>query len=143
MQLGSDTARPAHGARDEPGYVVQNGHCDVDPWIRIDGQAMFRFATKSFTNIIRKAIDASGWTDDEMRWIIPHQANGRILKAAAKRSGLPFDRFFLNIERVGNTSSASIPLALVEAEEQLQPGDKMILCSVGAGMTTAAISVEW
>ena len=78
-----------------------------------------------------------------MRWIVPHQANGRILKAAAKRSGIPFERFYLNVDHVGNTSSASIPLAMVEIDEQLQPGDKLVLCSVGAGVTTAAISVEW
>ena len=77
------------------------------------------------------------------RWIVPHQANGRILKAAAKRSGVDFRRFMLNIEEVGNTSSASIPLALVEYEDRIQPGDKLVLCSVGAGLTTAAISLEW
>ena len=93
--------------------------------------------------IIRQAMAKSGWTAEETRWIIPHQANGRILKAAAKRSGVGFERFYLNVEHVGNTSSASIPLAMVEVEESLQPGDKLVLCSVGAGMTTAAISVEW
>jgi 3-oxoacyl-[acyl-carrier-protein] synthase-3 len=85
----------------------------------------------------------SGWTAEDARWIIPHQANGRILKAAAKRSGVGFDRFYLNVEHVGNTSSASIPIAMVEVEASLKPGDKLVLCSVGAGMTTAAISVEW
>jgi 3-oxoacyl-[acyl-carrier-protein] synthase-3 len=85
----------------------------------------------------------SGWSIEETRWIIPHQANGRILKAAAKRSGVAFERFFLNVEHVGNTSSASIPLALVEVEQQLEPGDKLVLCSVGAGLTTAAITMEW
>ncbi len=129
--------------RCEPGYAVRNGHGDIDPWIRIDGPALFRFATESFTTIIREAIARSGWSPDETRWIIPHQANGRILKAAAKRSGVGFDRFFLNVEHVGNTSSASIPLAIIEAENGLQPGDKLVLCSVGAGMTTAAVSVEW
>ncbi len=74
---------------------------------------------------------------------MPHQANGRILKAAAKRSGVDFQRFALNIENVGNTSSASIPLTLVDVESTLKPGDKLILCAVGAGMTTAAIAVEW
>ncbi len=74
---------------------------------------------------------------------MPHQANGRILKAAAKRSGVDFHRFALNIENVGNTSSASIPLALIEYEDRIQPGDKLLLCSVGAGLTTAAISLEW
>jgi 3-oxoacyl-[acyl-carrier-protein] synthase-3 len=141
--LGADTRGLRLARREEPGYFIHNGHSDIDPWIRIDGHALFRFATESFTAIIRDVIAKSGWTADETRWIIPHQANGRILKAAAKRSGIGFDRFFFNIEQVGNTSSASIPLAIVEVQDRLQPGDKLVLCSVGAGMTTAAISVEW
>jgi 3-oxoacyl-(acyl-carrier-protein) synthase III len=141
--LGADTRGLHMARREEPGYLIRNGHCGVDPWIRIDGHTLFRFATESFTNIIRQAMAKSGWSPEETRWIIPHQANGRILKAAAKRSGVGFERFYLNVEHVGNTSSASIPLAIVEVEKSLQPGDKLILCSVGAGMTTAAISVEW
>ena len=136
--------RGLHMARREaPGYFVTNGQPEVDPWIRLDGPALFRLATDSFTTIIRDAMARSGWSAEETRWVIPHQANGRILKAAAKRSGFSFDRFFLNVDHVGNTSSASIPLALVEVEEVLGAGDKLILCSVGAGMTTAAVSVEW
>ena len=129
--------------REQPGYAMNNGKPEFDPWIRLDGQALFRTATESFTAIIRDALAKTGWTAEETRWIIPHQANGRILKAAAKRSGVGFERFYMNVERVGNTSSASIPLAIVEADEVLQPGDKLVLCSVGAGMTTAAIAVEW
>ena len=141
--LGADT-RGLHMARREaPGYAIRNGHAGIDPWIRIDGHALFRFATESFTEIIRESLAKSGWTAEDTRWIIPHQANGRILKAAAKRSGVGFERFYLNVEHVGNTSSASIPIAMVEVEETLEPGDKLVLCSVGAGMTTAAISVEW
>jgi 3-oxoacyl-[acyl-carrier-protein] synthase III len=141
--LGADTAGIHMARREQPGFLVNNGKCAFDPWIRIDGQALFRYATESFTAIIRDALAKTGWTAEEARWIIPHQANSRILKAAAKRGGVPFDRFFLNIEKLGNTSSASIPLALIEAEPNLQPGDKLILCSVGAGLTTAAITVEW
>ena len=141
--LGADTRGLHMARRSEPGYTIPNGHGPIDPWIRIDGHALFRFATESFTEIIRQAMAKSGWTPEETRWIIPHQANGRILKAAAKHSGVGFDRFFLNVDHVGNTSSASIPLALIEVEESLRPGDKLVLCSVGAGMTTAAISVEW
>ncbi len=141
--LGSDTRGLHMARREEPGYIVRNGQCDIDPWIRIDGHALFRFATENFTNVIRQALAKSGWTAEETRWIIPHQANGRILKAAAKRSGVGFERFYLNVEQVGNTSSASIPLAVVEVEKSLQPRDKLILCSVGAGMTIAAVSVEW
>ena len=104
---------------------------------------MFRFATESFTTLIRDAVVKSGWQPDETRWVIPHQANGRILKAAAKRSGIPFDRFFVNMENIGNTSSASIPLALTDVQRSLRSDDKLVLCSVGAGLTTAAISLEW
>jgi 3-oxoacyl-[acyl-carrier-protein] synthase-3 len=93
--------------------------------------------------LIQQAIAQSGWRPENTRWVIPHQANGRILKAAAKRSGVDFDRFYLNVAHVGNTSSASIPIAMTEVEQSLQPADKLVLCSVGAGMTTAAISVEW
>jgi len=141
--LGSDP-RGLHLARRlEPGYAVTNGQSDVDPWIRLDGPSLFRLAADSFTGIIRQVMAKTGWSAEETRWVIPHQANARILKAAAKRSGVPFDRFYLNVDHVGNTSSASIPLALVEVEESLVPGDKLILCSVGAGMTTAAVSVQW
>ncbi|MGA2255733.1 MAG: beta-ketoacyl-ACP synthase 3 [Thermoguttaceae bacterium] len=142
VQIGGDS-RGIHMARREaPGYLLPNGH-GVDPWIRIDGHALFRFATESFSLLIRQSVSESGWKPEDTRWVIPHQANGRILKAAAKRSGIPFDRFFLNVENVGNTSSASIPLALTDIQRSLRPDDKLVLCSVGAGMTTAAISVEW
>jgi len=142
VQIGGDS-RGIHMARREvPGYLLPNGH-GVDPWIRLDGHALFRFATESFSLLIRQSVAESGWKPEDTRWVIPHQANGRILKAAAKRSGIPFDRFFLNVENVGNTSSASIPLALTDVQRSLRPDDKLVLCSVGAGMTTAAISLEW
>jgi 3-oxoacyl-[acyl-carrier-protein] synthase-3 len=143
VMLGADPQGIQMARRESPGYVVLNGDERVDPWIRMDGHALFRAATDSFASLIREAIAQSGWSAEDTRWIIPHQANGRILKAAAKRSGVPFERFFMNISQVGNTSSASIPLAICEAEPNLAPGDKLILCAVGAGITTAAISVEW
>jgi 3-oxoacyl-[acyl-carrier-protein] synthase III len=141
--LGADTRGLHMARRAGPGYFVANGQAGIDPWIRLDGHALFRFAAESFTGIIREAIVKTGWRPEQIRWIIPHQANSRILKAAAKRSGVGLERFFINVDQVGNTSSASIPLALVDVEESLQPGDKLLLCAVGAGMTTAAISVEW
>jgi 3-oxoacyl-(acyl-carrier-protein) synthase III len=141
--LGCD-ARGIHTARrEEPGYCIANGHCSFDPWIRIDGPALFRLAVESFSNVIHEAIRQTGWRPEDTPWIIPHQANSRILKAAAKRSGVAFDRFVINLEHMGNTSSASIPLTLVETEPQIASGDKVILCSVGAGITTAAVALEW
>ncbi|MEE8450901.1 MAG: beta-ketoacyl-ACP synthase 3 [Thermoguttaceae bacterium] len=141
--LGADTRGLRMARREHPGYFVPNGDGNIDPWIRLDGPALFRFATDSFTAVILEALQKTGWKVEQMRWIVPHQANGRILRAAARRSGVPYDRFCLNVDRVGNTSSASIPLALLEIERDLKPDDKLVLCSVGAGLTTAAISVEW
>ena len=141
--LGSDTRGLRMARREEPGYVVLNGQCSTDPWIRLEGPSLFRLATESFAELIRNSLQRAGWNRDDPLWIIPHQANGRILKAAARRSGLPFERFFLNVDHVGNTSSASIPVALTELDASLQHGDKLVLCSVGAGMTTAAVAVEW
>jgi 3-oxoacyl-[acyl-carrier-protein] synthase-3 len=141
--LGSDTRGLHMARRHEPGYLAPAALNGCDPWIRLDGQPLFRVATESFASIIHHAIAHSGWTPDQTTWIIPHQANGRIVKAAAKRCRIPPQRFYVNIERLGNTSSASIPLALLEIEKELKPNDRLILCSVGAGMTMAAASVEW
>lgn len=143
VTLGADPTGLRMARREEPGYYLSSGCPEVDPWIRVDGQALFRMATESFAVAIEEVIAKAGWTTDQVRWVIPHQANGRILKAAAKRTGMPFDRFYLNVERLGNTSSASIPLAMLEVEQSLQPGDKLVLCAVGAGITVGAIAVEW
>jgi len=78
-----------------------------------------------------------------VQWVVPHQANTRILRAAAKRAGIDLERFFINMEHIGNTSSASIPLALLDLRPQLRPGDKLVLCSVGAGLTYGAATLEW
>ncbi|MBD3314476.1 MAG: beta-ketoacyl-ACP synthase III [Chitinivibrionales bacterium] len=126
--------------RHTAGYLVES---EADPWVRLDGHSLFRFATGSFSTLIRQVIEKSGWTPNDVRWVVPHQANGRILKAAASRCGVAFERFYLNIERVGNTSSASIPLALLEIERGIQKGDKIVLCSVGAGITAASVAIEW
>ncbi len=141
--LGADASGLHMARREEPGYIVSNGSGNYDPWVRMDGQALFRFAAESFATLIRDAARMSGWTEGEARWIIPHQANARILKVAAKRCNVSYDRFYMNVDRVGNTSSASIPLAMAEVQETLARGDKLILCSVGAGITTAAVTIEW
>ena len=86
--FGADTRGLRTARRDEPGYAIRNGEMTADPWIRIEGPALFRLATESFTAIIRRALAKSGWTAEQTRWVIPHQANGRILKAAAKHSGV-------------------------------------------------------
>jgi 3-oxoacyl-[acyl-carrier-protein] synthase III len=141
--LSADPAGIHMARRSFPGYEVPENSSESDPWIRLDGRALFRFATESFSTMIRELVVKSGWEPSDVRWVVPHQANGRILKAAAQRSGVPFERFYLNIDKVGNTSSASIPLALAEIERGLQKKDKIVFCTVGAGITVAGISIEW
>jgi 3-oxoacyl-(acyl-carrier-protein) synthase III len=125
------------------GFKIPLGVENLNPWIRIDGHALFRFATGGFASIIQEVVEKSKWKLDDVSWVVPHQANSRILKTAAQKAGIPFEKFFINIGRFGNTSSASIPLALIELQPDLRPGDKLVLCSVGAGVTVAALSIEW
>lgn len=143
LVMGADTRGLRWARRWEPGFVAVNGQSDADPWIRLEGQPLFRAASESFAAVTQQVIQLAGWRHEEVRWVVPHQANVRILRAAAKRAGIDPERFFTNIERLGNTSSASIPLALLELRPQLRPGDKLVLCSVGAGLTYAAAAVQW
>lgn len=141
--LSADPAGIRLARREYPGYEVPQNSSETDPWIRLDGKALFRFATESFSTMIRELAVKSGWELEDVRWAVPHQANSRILKAAAQRSGVPFERFYLNIDKVGNTSSPSIPIALSEIARGLQKGDKIAFCTVGAGITAAGLSLEW
>ncbi len=141
--LFADPAGINMARRSYPGYEAPVNASEFDPWLRLDGKALFRFATQSFSSVVRELIIKSSWKPEDVRWIVPHQANSRILKAAAQKSGVSFDRFYLNIDRVGNTSSASIPIALSEIERGLQKNDRIIFCTVGAGVTVAGLSIEW
>lgn len=141
--LSADSAGLHLARREFPGFSVPLNQINVDPWVRLDGKALFRFATVNFAAMVNDLTTRSGWQPSDVRWVVPHQANGRILKAAAQRSGVPFERFYLNIDHVGNTSSASIPIALSEIYQGIQKGDKLIFCTVGAGITAAGMSIEW
>jgi 3-oxoacyl-[acyl-carrier-protein] synthase-3 len=141
--LGADPRGLQWARRLHPGFVVLDGQMDVDPWIRLEGQPLFRGASETFAAAIRLVLHRTGWQDHEVQWVVPHQANSRILRAAAKRAGIDLERFFINMEQIGNTSSASIPLALLDLRSRLRSGDKLVLCSVGAGLTYGAATVEW
>jgi 3-oxoacyl-[acyl-carrier-protein] synthase-3 len=92
-----------------------------------------------------EVIACSGLKMEDIQWIVPHQANIRIIKAAARGLKLPMDRFIVNLERYGNTSTASIPIAMVEALEkgQIKPGEKIVMVGFGAGLTWGALAAEW
>jgi 3-oxoacyl-[acyl-carrier-protein] synthase III len=114
-------------------------------YIQMDGKAVFRFATRVMASATQEALDAAGLTVEQIRWIVPHQANIRIIEAAARGLKLPMDRFVVNLEKYGNTSTASIPIAMVEALEsgQIKNGDKLVMVGFGGGLTWGALAAEW
>jgi 3-oxoacyl-[acyl-carrier-protein] synthase-3 len=114
-------------------------------YLWMNGREVFRFATTIMPKATEAVVRKAGWQLADLSLVIPHQANIRIINASIKRLGMLPERFFVNVERYGNTSAASIPIALCEAVAQgrLQPGDKMVLVGFGAGLTWAAAAVEW
>jgi 3-oxoacyl-[acyl-carrier-protein] synthase-3 len=111
----------------------------------MDGREVYRFAVRAMEEASREAISRAGLTIDDIELAIPHQANLRIMTAVAKGLGLPQERMFANVALYGNTSSASIPVALCEAWEQgrLTPGDHILIVAVGGGLAWGASVIEW
>lgn len=114
-------------------------------FIKMNGREVFRFATTAMPRAAENVTRKAGWELADISLVIPHQANIRIIESAAKRLNVPLDRFFVNVERYGNTSAASIPIALAEAVAQgrVHGGDKLVLVGFGAGLTWASAAVEW
>lgn len=113
--------------------------------IQMNGREVFRFATREMVTATREATQLAGLEMDEIELIVPHQANKRIIEAAARGLRVPMDRIMMNIEKYGNTSSASIPLAVCDAMDQdrIHPGDHLVLVGFGAGLTWGALVMEW
>lgn len=113
--------------------------------LEMNGRAVFRFATKILGQAAENAAKKAGLTKDDLDLFIPHQANIRIIEAAAKHLDLPMDKVYVNIHRYGNTSAASIPVAFCEAVEEgrLKPGDNVVVVGFGGGLTWAAAVVSW
>jgi len=114
-------------------------------YIYMNGREVFRFATRVMAQATREVVHLAGMEMDEIALIIPHQANRRIIETAARGLKLPMDRFFVNLEHYGNTSTASIPLATVEAVQagRLNPGDPIVFVGFGAGLTWGAVAAQW
>ena len=114
-------------------------------YIHMDGKAVFRFATRVMGHAAKEALELAGLTTEDVQWIIPHQANYRIIETAAKFLKMPLDRFVINVDRYGNTSTASIPIATVEALEKglIKNGDKVVFVGFGAGLTWGALVADW
>lgn len=114
-------------------------------YIKMNGREVFKFATKSMTSSIEKVLENTEYTLNDIDLIIPHQANLRIIEYAAKKLNLPLDRFYINLEDVGNTSAGSIPIALNNAfeEEKIKKGMKIILVGFGGGLTCGSTLIKW
>ena len=136
----------------QAGLLYATGPCTTpaeslaqEAHIVMDGGGVFRRAVLAMVDVSRDALAEAGLTIDDIALCVPHQANLRILTAMAERVGLPMERVFVNLDRYGNTSSATIPLALAEAEAEgrLHPGDRVLLTAFGGGLSWGAIVVEW
>ena len=114
-------------------------------YIKMDGKEVFRFATRAMGHATKETLDLAGLTTSDIQWIIPHQANYRIIETAAKYLKMPLEKFIINVDRYGNTSTASIPIATVEAVDKglIKQGDKIVLVGFGAGLTWGALTAEW
>jgi len=113
--------------------------------IRMQGKEVFRRAVRVVVDSSRQALDRAGMTIDDIDWFVPHQANARIIEAAVSRLGVSPERTIVNIAKYGNTSAASIPLALTEAVDdgRVQDGDLVLMSGFGAGMTWGSIVLRW
>ncbi|MDA3935369.1 MAG: ketoacyl-ACP synthase III, partial [Actinomycetota bacterium] len=116
-----------------------------DQYIKMVGSDVFKFAVRIIPNVTREALEASGLTIEDLDWLIPHQANQRIISAAAERLDMPLDRVISNVETTGNTSSGSIPLALDDlyTSGRIARGDTVAFVGFGAGLTWGAAIVRW
>jgi 3-oxoacyl-[acyl-carrier-protein] synthase-3 len=138
---------------DKEGKLSMANKTSAHPWskrqtgnsgfLHMDGPAVFEFATGAMADGMKKI--SAIMPLEEVNMVIPHQANLRIIKSAAKRSKVPFEKFYINIDRYANTSSASVPIAMDEAVRngKIKRGDKVILISFGAGFTWGASLIEW
>ncbi len=115
------------------------------PFIHMAGQETFKFAVSSITRDVKLLLERNSLTSDDIKYIVPHQANARIIDTAARRLKLPQEKFYLNIDRLGNTSSASIPIALDELARsgKLERGDRIIFSAFGGGLSAAAALLVW
>ena len=128
------------------GSVCPPSHFTVDHrlhYLYQEGRTVFRYAVTDMSNDVLKIMDMNNLKADDVNWVIPHEANLRIIEAVTKRAGIPLDKVVVNIDHYGNTSAATIPLALWDAESNLKKGDNVIFTAFGAGFVHGASFYKW
>jgi 3-oxoacyl-[acyl-carrier-protein] synthase-3 len=124
---------------------ISNGEVQGDPFIRMEGQAVFKFAVTVLSRVVEEVLNEAGLTGSDIDWLVPHQANIRIIDATAKKLGLSLDNVVVTVANHGNTSSASIPLALDAAvrDGRIKSGQHVLLEAIGGGFTWGAVLLKW
>jgi 3-oxoacyl-[acyl-carrier-protein] synthase III len=132
------------GILNVPGQV-RNGAVFGDPFVHMDGQAVFKFAVGAMADVCNETQAAAGFTSEDIDWLVPHQANVRIIDATAKKLGVPSEKSIVTVSKHGNTSAASIPLALDVAfnDGRLKRGDLVQMVGVGGGFTWGSVLARW
>jgi 3-oxoacyl-[acyl-carrier-protein] synthase-3 len=139
---GPALCMPAGGSRMPPSIETVEKRLH---YVKQDGQSVFKFAVRNFEEVCRRILERNGLTGSDIDLFVPHQANSRIILAAAEKLGFAREKVVINIERFGNTTAGTIPLALNDAvcEGRLKHGDLALLASVGAGFTVGAVLLRW
>ncbi len=124
---------------------IRNGEVQGDPFIKMDGQAVFKFAVKVLSEVVEEVLAENNLQGSDISWLVPHQANIRIMEATARKLGLSMDNVIVTVATHGNTSAASIPLALDTAvrDGRIKAGQNILLEAVGGGFTWGAVLVRW
>lgn len=132
-QKAGGSARPAS-------HETVDNH---EHFVHQEGQAVFKFAVTNMADVAAKIMERNNLSSEEVTWLVPHQANKRIIDATASRMGLGSEKVMINIERYGNTTNGTIPLCLWEWESQLKKGDNLILAAFGGGFTWGSVYLKW
>lgn len=144
--LRSDGIGREHLKIDAGGSILPASNETVDNrqhYVFQDGKTVFKFAVSNMADACAKVMERNQLTGDDVQWLVPHQANKRIIDAAARRMELDDEKVMLNIHRYGNTTSATLPLCLMDYESQLKKGDNVVFASFGGGFTWGAIYLKW
>ncbi len=132
--------QPSGGSLEPPSYdtIDKSGH-----FVHQEGKAVFKFAVTNMADVSAEIMQRNNLTGDDVDWLVPHQANLRIIDATADRMGLSKEKVMINIERFGNTTAGTIPLCLWEWEDKLKKGDNVVISAFGGGFTWGSIYVKW
>lgn len=132
MEAGGSRNPSSHETIDKKQHAVKQ-----------EGATVFKFAVTNMAEVAAEVMARNNLTSDDIAWLVPHQANRRIIEATASRTGVPMERVMMNIEKFGNTTNGTIPLCLWEYESKLKKGDNLILAAFGGGFTWGAIYLKW